>query len=707
MYSSRKILLTGSLVAVFLLLLTVSSEAQRIPRTVRPDVLRNNSGALGPGANKSKQPGDTTRGPGFEQRDDLADSITISFKYPDSLNRHNIDSSINDFREYYSVPPGYQTLGNNGNAAYPILFSPDKVIGFDPGFHAFDIYKFTIGNTRLYNTTRPFTTLNYLYDYLSKEQVIKVLHTQNIKPFWNAGFDYRLISSPGVFQNQNTSHNNFRFFSSYQSKRKRYAADLIVLGNKLLSAENGGITDPALLSDPDRKRRIAVPVNLGNNSSSTYSVFNSGMTVGNRYNDFEIFLRHRYDLGKKDSIKVNDSTTEYLFYPKLRFLHTFQYQESGFKFIDNFSSFASALSDSAFFSDYYNIHIRPQAKNFYFYDQWNLVSNDISIRQFPETKNQAQYLEAGIRLENYAGTFTKPFVPQNIVEIYPLPPISKSYYNAIAHGEYRNRTRNRKWDASLTGNFYIAGFYASDFSIGASIQRFINPKWGTIRVSFENFNRSPSYIFQANSAFNLDTTSLTKKENITVFTFQSVNKKFNLMIKNTSIANYAYLTNYYKKDQSSDLINITQGVLSTKNKLIGHLNLYSDFIIQQAVSQGPIHIPLFYTRQRVAFEGNFFKNLNLSTGLDISYNTPYKADHYSPVMGRFFPQDSITISNLPKIDAYFNFRIRSMTMYLIAENLNTAQINKGFGFTQNSFSAPYYPTAGLLFRLGVRWFMVN
>ena len=59
---------------------------------------------------------------GFERRDDLADSITISFRYMDSVRKNPLDSTINDFDKYYSVPSTYQYLGNNGAAAFPCIF---------------------------------------------------------------------------------------------------------------------------------------------------------------------------------------------------------------------------------------------------------------------------------------------------------------------------------------------------------------------------------------------------------------------------------------------------------------------------------------------------------------------------------------------------------------------------------------------------------
>ncbi|MEP6628414.1 MAG: putative porin, partial [Ginsengibacter sp.] len=173
------------------------------------------------------------------------------------------------------------------------------------------------------------------------------------------------------------------------------------------------------------------------------------------------------------------------------------------------------------------------------------------------------------------------------------------------------------------------------------------------------------------------------------------------------IANYTYFKNYYQTDQFNGLVNLTQFTAATRNKISRRLVLYSDFIVQQTAGDSPVRVPLFYTRQRLAFEGNFFKNLNLSTGLEVKYNTPYKANNYSPVMGQFFKQDSVTISNLPEVNAFFNFRIKSFSAFIKMENLNTVNVSQGLGFTNNNFAAPLYPTPGLIFRFGIQWRFIN
>ena len=642
---------------------------------------------------------------GFEHRNDLADSITISFRYLDSLRSSSPDSSLNDFTRFYTVPAYYVTLGNNGAAAFPVLFSPQLKPGWDAGFHAFDVYQYSLENTRFYKTTKPFTQLTYLLAS-GKEQVINVLHTQNIKPNWNAGIDYRLISSPGFFQTQNTNHNNYRFFSNYQGKRKRYAAYMVLLGNQISASENGGIRNDSFLLDPNRKKRFSIPVNLGGDVDETRNIFSTSVNTGNFYTNFTAFFRQSYDFGIKDSLIINDSTTEYLFYPKFRFQHTLNFSSYIYRFRDTLSSTAFAKADSALFHQWYNLTLNPvSGLNFWRQDKWKFVSNDFSIKQFPETKNPGQFIEAGLRLENFSGIFSASKTYP--IQIISPPPVHKNFYNIVLHGEYRNKTRNRKWDALLKGEFYATGLNAADYSAYATLTRFLNSRLGNVQVSFQNVNRSPSYIFEGSSSFNLGNNLGTKKENITVISAVANNPRFILMGRNISITNYTYFKNYYQTDQFNGLVNITQFAGSTKNKIIGHLNLYSDFIIQQTTGDNPVRVPLFFTRQRLAFEGNFFKNLNLSTGIDVKYNSPYKANNYSPVMGQFFPQDSVTISNLPQLSGFFDFRIKSFTGLVKIENLNTIDFSQGFGFTNNSFVAPNYPTPGFLFRIGVQWNFVN
>lgn len=111
------------------------------------------------------------------------------------------------------------------------------------------------------------------------------------------------------------------------------------------------------------------------------------------------------------------------------------------------------------------------------------------------------------------------------------------------------------------------------------------------------------------------------------------------------------------------------------------------------MGEAPVNVPALYTRNRIGYEGSLgFKNLDIAFGTEIRYRAAYKADHYSPVLGRFFYQDTTVIRNpLPDIAAYVHFRIRPFTAFIRMENLNTARNFNGFGFTRNNLVAPFTP----------------
>lgn len=627
-------------------------------------------------------------GLGFEHRDDLKDSVTVSFKYVDSIRNIRIDTNLNDFYKYHSVPAAQQYLGNNGTAGYSLIYAPFLKAGWDAGFHAFDAYKYSLQDARFFKTTKPYTRIGYELAS-AKEQVINILHTQNPKPNLNFGFEYRLISAPGYLTAQNTNNKSYRLFSNYQGKRKRYAGYFMLMGNTIKSSENGGVKNDNNLSDKNYPL-FSVPTNLSGPPNPNFNPFSTAVSTGNVYKDFNFFLRQSYDLGKNDSIAINDSTTEYLFYPKLRLQHTFSFSTQHYQFIDN-------AADSAMYHNWYDTTLgagnaagRPDS--LLVSDQWNIIANDFSLIQFPDTRNMAQYLLAGARIENIKGTFKSG---------------SSNFYNFILHGEYRNKTRNRLWDILANGELYLSGLNAGDYSATASLARYLNKRWGDVKIAFSNVNRSPSFIFNPLSSFNFNKIGNYAKENITVLKATANNAFISLSATNYLITNYVYFSGYGQTAQYNNVINLLQLSASKKIVLTKRWNWYAEVTLQQTDAAAPIKVPLLFTRNRLAYEGVFYKNLNVSTGLELRYYTAYKAYNYSPVMGQFVAQDSFTLRNRPDISAFLHFRIKSFTAFLRAENINTLDPQNGFGFTKYNFAAPHYIYPGFVFRFGIQWAFVN
>ena len=653
--------------------------------TAQPGILRGmGSRRMGSGSGGGRD--------SLQKRDFSEDSLTIHYRYLDTSRQLTFDSSVSDHTLRFPVPAHFLYLGNVGTAARSLLFAPAARIGWDPGFHAFDVYKWDLNRIRFFNATRPYTELGYVLGSQT-QQIIEILHTQNIRPYWNFSLQYRLINAPGFFKNQKTNHNNYLFTSWYESPKKRYNNYFILLSNNMQAGENGGIIDKSFLDSAAFSERFNIPTRLGGNTPFGRDFFNTSLTTGNAYNELSAVMRQQYDLGRKDSL-VTDSTVIPLFYPRVRLEHSLTYGKYNYRFQDIPNPGINYFPDSAYYKVNYGITKDPR-DSVYIRDDWREITNDFSIYQFPDEKNLQQFIKAGISLQLLHGSFTKG---------------SRSLYNLMAHGEYRNRTRNKKWDMQLYGLLYINGYNAGDYQASVSLERFLGQRWGTLRLGFRNSNRSPSFAYDESSSFYLDAPASFGKENTTQVSGLVYHPKLRLQLGADYyiLTNYLYHHGFYNLRQEGSLFNVLRVQALKTFRLSRSWRLYSELHLQQKAGNVPLNLPLLFTRNRLAFEGNFFRNLFLSTGVEVRYHTPFKADGYSPLMGRFFFQDTVTISNRPFADAFFNFRIRSFKAYVRAENLNALGFSGGsFGFRKNNMAAPDYPYPGLVIRLGIYWSFVN
>ncbi len=623
----------------------------------------------------------------FEKRNFADDSATVRFRYLDTARFRSLDSSIADYFEKVPLDAEHITLGNNGTATRSLLFMPNFKAGFDAGFHAFDPYAFQFNDTRFMTTNKPFTRLTYLLGSRA-EQHIGIMHTQNITPDWNAGFEYRLINAPGFYNSQNTNHKSFRINSNYTSKDRRYNAFIVYISNSLQSSENGGIESDTFLLNKNTAYNdlYNIPTNLARVPTVSRNFFNVALTTGNKYTGAGFLLRQQYDFGKKDST-VMDSTVLRFFLPRFRIEHTLRYSGIKYRFYD-----VQGIEDTAFYQVNYGIKTIPDTVQYL--DKYKELYNDFSIIQFPDASNPLQFLKVGASLSNYAAI---------------IGDTRDNFFDVKLHGEYRNRTKNRRWDMLLYGEFFVAGRNAGNYDFQASLKSFLGRKWGYLEIGGRNVNRSPSYLYRYQTSFPIAFDAGLNDEN-TLHLFGNVNNpllKLKLSADLMLISNYVYLTEFYKVNQQSSIFNMLRIGLNKEFRLKKNWKWYIDIYLQTLTGNPPVNVPLVYTRNRFAYEGSVFRNLKLSTGFDIRYHTNYKSANYSPLLGQFFYQDQYQVSIRPDIAAYVNFRIRNFTGFTRLENLNSLTFINGFGFKYNNVETELYPYPGLLMRLGVIWDMVN
>ncbi len=670
---------------MILCVLTVSVTAQSSRRPGNP-LMSEGGGMMG---GNRMGGGGRSSGPfkdSLLHRTGLEDSATITYRYLDTSRFSFLDSSVNDYSRRWYIPWTSVFLGNTGNASRSLLFNPILKSGWDHGMHAYDAYTMQMSDVKFYNTTRPYSQLVYVLGSKA-EQNISVFHTQNIRYNWNFSFNYRLINSPGFFKNQKTNHNNYVFNTWYVAPKRRYNVFFVALSNKIGGSENGGIKSMNYLdSVPSFSTRFNIPTNFGGSAYEGSSFLSNTIYTGNKYQSISLLLRQQYDFGKKDSV-TTDSSVAYFYYPRVRLQHTVQYNRYSFQYFDS-------RIDTGAYRQFYQFV--PAKDTLSVKDKWQVLDNEFAIYQFPDIKNQQQFLKLAAGIQSLKGDFGVKSVTYNTI-----------YLN----GEYRNKTRNKKWDMELAGTFYATGSYAGDYHVTAYLKRMIGAKLGYLTLGFQNANRTPSFVNNDLSNFRQFNTAATNfgKENTTVFSalYELPQQKLAVGAKYFLASNYVYFKSYTSSAQEATLFNVLQLQVQKQFKLSRRWNWYLEAYLQQSTGAAPVNLPLLLARSRIAYEGRFFKNLNMSTGVEARYYTPYKADGYSPLLGQFFLQQQETINNLPDITAYIHFRIRSLYLFVRAENLNTVQVSPAFGFLNNNLAAPLQPLPGMLIRFGIYWGFVN
>ncbi len=661
----------------FLLMLQQAAVAQQFGSS-----FNKSSGGFGMTNNRNSK---IKGGDSLQRRDQNADSITIFYKLYNTNDIKKLDSSVNDFFVHFPYNYTNYNLGNLGAASKSYLYAPIAQAGFDEGFHAYDNYNYTLQETPIYQTTRPYTELGYLIGGKG-EQLVELKHTQNRKQQLNISFEYRFSNSPGNVKNQNANFNNMRITAHFQSKRKRYESFFVMLNNKTAASENGGLVNAALLDSLALNNPYELESRLGQSSAAFRNPFNTTISTGNVYKDNTFVWKQTYDVGQKDSV-VKDTVTTYMFYPRLRFQNEVKYQSTQYLFQD-------AAPDAAKYETYFNI-VGLEGTTVKFQDNWNIFSNEFSLISYPQKNNSNQFLQIGAGYAHLAAQFS-----QNS---------NWSGNNTYGIAHYKNKTRNQLWDLDLNAKLFLNGYHAGDYQANFSLFRMLSKKGSYLQLGFNNINRTPSINYLGITDYPVIAQTGIKKENIIQLRAMAGNTpagwtaSFNYQLIN----NYQYFTNQFQTNVYGNAISLVQGQIQYKLKLAKYFNWYNEVHLQLVDASAPIHLPLILTRQRLAFEGVFYKNLNLSTGLEFIYHTGFKADYYMPLTGQFYVQNQETLNNRPTTNAFLHFMIKRLKAYVRVENLNTLLPTSTALGNHYNFTSANYPGTGTWVRVGIWWNFIN
>jgi hypothetical protein len=584
-----------------------------------------------------------------------------------SLNRIEI---INPVYKKYIL---FQDLGNMGSPSRPLLFDINRPIGFQYAQNPYEAVAFNPYEAKFYNSKTPYSDLFYAQ---GKQNLIflQVKYSQNILPRWNMGIDYQRITSEGFSPRQYTSHYNFQYYTSYQSKNKQYTLLASATWNKGLVEESGGNQSDLLYETLRGTRKVVNPKLNGPEAN-----FASG--AESHYKNKAVHIKQYWNFGKP-IYQYNENDTLYDFERTSHVSYTFHAEETNYTFLN-----AGAADSTLLPHQYYDVGT-PTYDSAYFGKLENKVSiSFFNSREKQQADSVRNYMSAGIMHQMVA-------VGQTV--------FARSYQNLIIDGTLEHLAlKNYTLSYGANGAYVISGYNAFDFKADGFISfrlPYFDVKAELLMQLYE-----PDFAFQLfkSNQFiwnnNFNKTKVVKPG----FTLTTRKWRHNASIRlNTfTLNNWVYADKDGTPSQDNGTFSI-QTVTLSKTFQAGKFYFEHDLMYQKSFSQN-VHLPDFGGMVRYYYSGALFKRLNFQLGFSVFYNTAYYGNNYNPATRLFYLQNNTLIGNYPVIDPFFSGTIKTVNFFVKYEHVNQDWINTGF------YQTPHYPITLRTLRFGVRWRFYN
>ncbi|GAA3974194.1 putative porin [Mucilaginibacter dorajii] len=643
-----------------------------------------------------------------KKEDNKRDSVVFSSKFirvtmerflSDSTQTFALDTGLYNFENFSPLTNPRSpkiSLGYNGVSQRSLLFEPSQTIGFDVGLRALDVYALRPQDIKYYNARVAYTNLTLFNGFgSSAEQVFKILHTQNIKPNWNVGFNLNFNGSRGYYSyssilQQNVSDVNAALFTWYQSKSKRYNLLANIIYNNLKAPETGSILNDSIYTAP---------------SNSLFFKNSAQVRLPNSYTnwgDKSLYVKQFYYLGRIDSLNKGKVNSKIL--PTQRVAHTLFVQSSKYNYLQT-----NQPDTYGVFPDYYYSSTRSRDSLVVTH-----IQNEFSYSFYLRSKS-VKFVKNEVKLDlglvhdfyNYA-----QYVSDTLLNQYGYQYI---HQNKVQNNTFQDITLKAKLGYRFSDRIGLDADFRQiaqgrdfgDYYYGAKLTLAGNDKAGKIILEAYSQNSSPPliytnwisnhYIFH-NSFDNTKTTSAS---------FTYINNPLQLDIKAEYflITGYLYFTaqaggNDAHPVQLSNDINLLK-VSVGKNLKYRSLHFDNYIVYQKTDYQSTLRTPELYTYSNLYVAKTFFNVLQSNIGVSVRYNTPYVAPSYAVGIGQFYNGPDITFSSYPVASVYFKATLQRTNLFLAYDYANQGLQSRGY-YTVNR-----YPMQDHLLKFGVSWTFFN
>ena len=605
-----------------------------------------------------------------------------------------------DYFELLTFPNMGEAFNKMGYDFHEQPFTPQM------GFRVKHFGYFEKEDIAYYEVPSPYTELFFKSTFQQGQNLDATLAI-NTSPKFNIAVSFKGFRSLGKYLSSLSRARQFRLSSQYQSYNQRYRMRLHQTTQSIENQVNGGLTNASnyffenapnyvsadeagnpILGEDGKEQIVFYDGFLDRNRLGTHLKADN-ILKGKRY-----FMEHRYQLFpiKKDSTvykmsvglrtSLENKTYQYKQdkpgkYFNEAYENTVVVDSTMFNTVDNnlFLSFKDKTLGQ-FNLDLYH-HNWNYSIGLNEYEKDTVLSNEIKANQIAVQArwekeifgfNSKAMVYKSLKNE-YATQALRVNLSRNIIKDiilgasynYRSQPLNFNFY--LTQSDFREY--NWENNSLENQNFKTQSIFLS------------HPKWGSIKADWTSIN---NYTF-----FNNKTPLLQLNKKFILEVFQTDKKIHYLKVRldnRFDFGNFSWVNNlqYQKVNQEENTEELLSGPLA-------------------------LNVPKWLIRSTFMLTSSIFnKALFFQSGFTFVFFTDYYADQYNPILAEFVTQNNTKIGEYPRVDFFFNSKIKSSRIYLKLENISSPiehliNIDTQYDY----YSAPFVPYRDFSIRFGLIW----
>lgn len=528
------------------------------------------------------------------------------------------------------------------------------------------------------------------------ENRFKATLSSNFGKKFNIGFDVDYIYARGFYDNLSNKAISYDMNASYIGDK--YSMHAFWGFNNFNATENGGITNPLYITNPDSDeiRRLSfsgksneIPVRLGD--------------TWNRLRGRHFYVTNRYDLGNDMELyQVNDSTTAFRkkkdYVAPASIILTTYYNDQRRTIKSN----DAAGMDSLF----YTIPLRRYGNGYDENGNPTPIANGIkysspmddymSYYSFKNTLALAMnegfrdwvkfgltaFVEYDMRKYSVPGELplVQTHASENILTVGGVLAKEKGKYLTYKAWAEKNLLDS---DYRLEGEVTTTLFFKNR-ELSAKARAYVKQ----IKPSYFENNFSSKYWNWKHDFSDIRRVFIGGEIN-------SPSTKTKISGGFERIDKYIY----YNEDgfiaQASD-VNVISIRLDQKLQA-GILHWDNQIVYQKTSNENVLPLPDLSLYSNLYITGTIAKVLHLQLGADTHFHTSYYAPGYNLLTLQYYNQRKMKLGNFPLTTVYLNLLLKNTRFFIMYYNAT-----QGMG-NSDSFTVPYYPVNSSGMRLGLSW----